>query len=415
MIASTETNQVPILRFNGFYDLWATNETGGIITIKSGLGFKASEYTRNGTRLLQIENVSHGFVKWTDNNIYLPVSYIKKHPDLVLHEGDVVLALNRPVTHGKLKIARITSDDSESLLYQRVGKICLLDHSNNLDFLYHLFTFSIKNFVIRESIGSDQPFISIKALYKKKVQIPKYPEQQKIASFLTTVDTKTQQLKIKYTLMQRYKKGVMQQLFSQQVRFNDDDGNAYPKWDEKQLGEITKIYDGTHTTPKYRETGIPFYSVEHLTRNDFLNTKFIAEDVFEKENKRVKLEKNDILMTRIGDVGTSVHLNWDVRASFYVSLALIKNSENFSSSFLKQFIESDYFQRELYKRTIHVAFPKKINLGEIGNCLVKLPCLAEQKKIATFLTKIDEKIQQINTQITQAETFKKGLLQQMFV
>jgi type I restriction enzyme S subunit len=199
------------------------------------------------------------------------------------------------------------------------------------------------------------------------------------------------------------------------LRFKDESGNDYADWEEKKLGEVLKYYDGTHQTPNYVEEGIPFYSVEHLTANQFSKSKYISEEVFEKENKRVKLEKGDILMTRIGDIGTSRLIDWDVNASFYVSLALLKSNTKFNSSFLNQYISSINFQKELWAKTIHVAFPKKINLGEIGNCKVHFPSLSEQQKIANFLSSVDTKIESTYHQITQMQTFKKGLLQQLFV
>lgn len=217
------------------------------------------------------------------------------------------------------------------------------------------------------------------------------------------------------SLLEQYKKGCMQQIFSLVIRFKDDNGKVYPDWDLKKMKEVKKIYDGTHMTPNYQDTGIPFYSVEHVTANDFSKTKFINREVFEKENKRVKLERGDILMTRIGDIGTSKYIDWDVEASFYVSLALIKHSSNLDNSYLDQYIKSHGFQHELHKRIIHVAFPKKINLGEIGECLIRIPVLEEQQKIANFLSAIDTKINLVNTQLQQTRQFKKGLLQQMYV
>jgi type I restriction enzyme S subunit len=147
-----------------------------------------------------------------------------------------------------------------------------------------------------------------------KMRVPTLPEQRKIADFLTAVDGRIGQLIQKKALLEDYKKDVMQQLFTQAIRFKDDHGNDFPDWEEKKLKAVAKIYDGTHTTPSYTETGVPFYSVEHLTRGCFQQTKFISEEVFEKENKRVKLERGDVLMTRIGDIGTSRHLDWDLRA-----------------------------------------------------------------------------------------------------
>lgn len=185
------------------------------------------------------------------------------------------------------------------------------------------------------------------------------------------------------------------------------------EWKVKKLNEITKVYDGTHQTPNYVEEGIPFYSVEHVTSNNFNTKKFITKDVFDKENKRVKIEQEDILMTRIGDVGTVKYIDWDVNASFYVSLALIKKSANFNSRYISHFFRGSQFQKELWKRIIHTAFPKKINLGELSNCSVALPPLPEQQKIATILSTVDAKLENITQQIYTTEQLKKGLMQQL--
>ena len=186
------------------------------------------------------------------------------------------------------------------------------------------------------------------------------------------------------------------------------------EWEVKKLGEVVKIYDGTHQTPNYVANGIPFYSVEHVTANQFENTRYISKDIFEKENERVKLEKGDILMTRIGSIGVAKYINWDVKASFYVSLALIKQSHRINNEYLFHYINSNFFQSELWKRTIHVAFPQKINLGEIGMCHLKHPLSDEQQKIASFLTLIDERIQTQSKIIQRLETLMQGLREKLF-
>ncbi|WP_051678519.1 restriction endonuclease subunit S [Thiomicrospira pelophila] len=185
-------------------------------------------------------------------------------------------------------------------------------------------------------------------------------------------------------------------------------------WSLLKVSDVARVYDGTHQTPKYVEQGVPFYSVEHVTANQFSETKYISEEVYEKENQRVRLEKSDILMTRIGSIGKAKYIDWDVRASFYVSLALFKVFDSFDSKFLSQLISSPDFQRELWKRTIHVAFPQKINLGEISHCKIVMPGLKEQQKIADFLSSVDKKIEQLTEKYRLLTQYKKGVMQQIF-
>jgi type I restriction enzyme S subunit len=290
----------------------------------------------------------------------------------------------------------------------------IVNSNNNNEFVYYWINLN-KAVFLKQASGSTFLEISKSEISKIKIIIPSLPEQTKIANFLTAVDDKITQLKKKKSLLEQYKKGVMQQIFSQKLRFKDENGEDFAEWEEKKLGKICRIYDGTHQTPTYVENGIPFYSVEHVTANDFTKSKYITNEVYIKENQRVKLERGDILMTRIGDIGTAKHINWDVEASFYVSLALIKQTKKHNNEFISHYIGTQYFQKELHKRTIHVAFPKKINLGEIGECLINLPCLKEQTKIANFLSAIDDKINHCGKQIEKMESWKKGLLQKMFV
>lgn len=189
--------------------------------------------------------------------------------------------------------------------------------------------------------------------------------------------------------------------------------NIPNEWKWMKLGEISKIYDGTHQTPNYVENGVPFYSVEHVTANDFSQTKYILEDVYAREARRTSIERGDILMTRIGDVGTARHIDWDVRASFYVSLALIKCKEDFNSKFVCYLINSYNFQRELWQKTIHVAFPNKINLGDIGRCKMVIPLLIEQNRIVEILETWDQVIQKLSQKIEKKKNIKKGLMQKL--
>lgn len=195
------------------------------------------------------------------------------------------------------------------------------------------------------------------------------------------------------------------------LRFPEFEGN----WIYQDLKSISDIYDGTHQTPKYVDSGIPFVSVENI--NDIYNTdKFISKEAFEKEYK-IKPKKDDILMTRItaGIIGATSIVKSNTPLAFYVSLALIRLKNNdVLVEFLNQRINTSYFKHELHRRIIHIAFPKKINLGEIGLCKISYPLFPEQQKIATFLISVDERIILLEKQKQGLETYKKGVMQQLF-
>ena len=166
--------------------------------------------------------------------------------------------------------------------------------------------------------------------------------------------------------------------------------NANSEWCEGILSDVCKVYDGTHQTPKYTINGIKFVSVENIS-DLYASDKYISAKDFERDFK-IWPELGDVLMTRIGDIGTACVVESNELMAFYVSLALFKNIK-IDSQFLRYFIESSLFQNELDDRTLHHATPKKINKGEIGKCKVKYPAdVKEQKAIAEILKSMDKEI-----------------------
>ena len=174
-----------------------------------------------------------------------------------------------------------------------------------------------------------------------------------------------------------------------------------------------KIYDGTHQTPNYIDDGIKFVSVENIGNLEGTN-KYISKVDYDKDFK-IKPEINDILMTRIGDIGTPAIIDTKENYAYYVSLALLKaDQEILFPKFFVQRILSEPFQHELWKRTLHVAFPKKINKNEIGECNVFICSKSEQEKIASFLTLIDKKIEKQKKLVELLKKYKRGLLSAIF-
>ncbi|HDI7756206.1 TPA: restriction endonuclease subunit S [Staphylococcus aureus] len=182
------------------------------------------------------------------------------------------------------------------------------------------------------------------------------------------------------------------------------------EWEEKKLGEVAKIYDGTHQTPKYTNEGIKFLSVENIKTLN--SSKYISEESFEKEFK-IRPEFGDILMTRIGDIGTPNIVSSNEKFAYYVSLALLK-TKNLNSYFLKNLILSSSIQNELWRKTLHVAFPKKINKNEIGKIKINYPKKQEQQKIGQFFSKLDRQIELEEQKLELLQQQKKGYMQKIF-
>ena len=183
-------------------------------------------------------------------------------------------------------------------------------------------------------------------------------------------------------------------------------------WKKSTIEKNAKVYDGTHQTPIYTKSGVKFVSVENI--NDLYSSdKYISVDDYNSDFKYVP-EINDILMTRIGDIGTPALVTKSEPLAYYVSLALLKEID-LEPHFLYHYIQTAPFQKELWRRTLHVAFPKKINKNEIGDCAIFYPSTrCEQKKIALFLDGIEKRIKIQNKIISDLKVLKKELCNKVF-
>ncbi len=244
---------------------------------------------------------------------------------------------------------------------------------------------------------------------------PSKSEQTKIASFLSAVDEKISQLTQKHALLSQYKQGMMQKLFSQQIRFKADDGSEFGEWESRSLGEVGENIIGlTYSPTDVTNDGS---GILVLRSSNIKNGRLDKSDQV-RVNKKIKdkiiVQANDILIcTRNGSqrlIGKSVIINDDEEMTFGAFMSVYRSEYN---RFIAYLMQTPWFFEQVQMNL--GARINQITTGTLNEFTFDFPCLEEQTKIANFLSAIDQKIEVVAQQIEQAKTWKKGLLQQMFV
>lgn len=249
---------------------------------------------------------------------------------------------------------------------------------------------------------------------EESLQVPCIEEQKKIGACFKNIDNVITLHQRKLNHLKDKRKSLLQKMFPK-------NGEDFPElrfpgftdaWEQRELNELVDVYDGTHQTPNYTDSGVMFLSVENI--KTLHSEKYISQDAFDNEFK-IFPETGDILMTRIGNIGTANVVESNEPKAYYVSLALLKKKD-LDSYFLKESIHSESVKKELWHRTLHIAFPKKINKNEIAKVPVSYPVLKdEQKKIGAFFKQLDNLITIHQRKLNHLQEQKKSLLQQMFI
>jgi type I restriction enzyme S subunit len=262
--------------------------------------------------------------------------------------------------------------------------------------------------------------------------VPQREEQKKIVEFLTAVEKKILQISRKKALLEQYKKGIMQQLFSQQIRFKDDDGTGYPNWMEKKLSEILTFFP----TNSYSRSFLNYENgeVKNIHYGD-VHTKFKTNFDIKKENvpflnSEIEagkipfenyLKEGDLIIADASedykDVGKSIEVinldNQRVVAGLHTYIGRDLNGLTYLG--FKGYMMQNHEVRLQIMKMATGSSVLGITKGNLGKIKINIPSLKEQKKFVEFLTAIDVKINFIATQLKETQLFKKGLLQQMFV
>ncbi|MGV3601349.1 MAG: restriction endonuclease subunit S [Dyadobacter fermentans] len=400
-------SNVPRLRFPGFEGEWKVNKLGNLLEFKNGINASKEQYGR-GIKFINVLDI-------LNNDI---ITY-----DKIIGSVDVddLIAAKYPVGYGDILFQRSSETREEvgtASVYLDKDRVATFGgfvirgkKIGDYDpvFLNKLLkTDSSRDEITSKSGGSTRYNVGQETLSSVALLFPSLPEQQKIASFLTAVDEKLQALKKKKSLLEQYKKGVMQKIFSQELRFKQDNGEEFPDWEEKKLGlqaDIkSKKYNPVKDTRSYKCIELDHISPETgqiLGYADSLNSGSIKN----------MFDKGDVLFGKLRP-----YLRKYLRAPFSgvcsSEIWVLKGREELSNEFLYYLIQTDFFV-ELVNQSTGSKMPRA-DWSVVSEGLFSFPSLTEQTKIANFLSAIDEKINLCGKEIEKTAEWKKGLLQGMF-
>ncbi len=325
-----------------------------------------------------------------------------------LFKDDIVMVMS-DVPNGRA-IAKFFYIDEDNK-YSLNQRICAIRTNQNKMFIMK--QLNRHKYFLAFDDGTKQTNLKKEDVLKCPVFIPDIEEQSKIATLLSDIDKKIESQEALVEKLKNTKDAMLVKMFPQgdsktpEIRFDGFSGN----WEEKKLGSVADIFDGVHQTPNYMSYGVMFLSVEDIST--LKSNKYISQEDFEK-NFRVFPQKGDVLMTRIGDVGTPKVVETKDFIAYYVSLALIK-PKCIDSYFLNYSILSNHFKKGLLERTLVTAIPKKINKNEIGKVNILLPeDKIEQEKIGQFFSNLDKEIEINQQKYEKLCDVKKALLSKLF-
>jgi type I restriction enzyme S subunit len=400
---TTQNKNVFALRFPEFDEDWEEKTISDIGTVIRGASPRPQGdkryYGGNVPRLMVADVTRDG-------------KFVTPKIDFLTEEG---AKLSRPCKAGTLTIVCSGTVGIPSILAVDAcihdGFLAVIDIDKKYDteYLYHQLSTLRDKFEKSATHGGVFTNLTTAGIKEFSVTFPTLPEQQKIAAFLTAVDEKIQQITKKKDLLEQYKKGVMQKIFNQEIRFKDGDGNDFADWEKKKLGEVGTFFSGgTPSTTKreYFDGEIPFIRSGEI--NSDKTEQFITEAGL-KNSSAKKVEVGDLLYALYGATSGEVGIS---KISGAINQAVLCIRTNLDNNFLHNFL---LFKKESIINTFLQGGQGNLSAELVKSFKIPIPSKPEQQKIANFLSAIDKKINLVNQQLEKTKEYKKGLLQQMFI
>ena len=390
---------------------WEQRKLGEIGSFRSGVGFPESE--QGGMTGVPFYKVS----------------------DMNLSENNTVMNISSNyVTDDQISRNKWKPIDGNTIIFAKVGAAVFLERKrqtrckflidNNMmsykpnsiqDHDYIYYTFQNLNLSHYAQIGS-LPSLNAGELKNVNIVLPEQNEQSKVSQLFLNLDKTITLHEEQHRQLERLKKALLQKMFADETGYPALRFKGFTeKWEQRKLGEITDVRDGTHDSPHYVDEGYPLITSKNVSngRINYDAVNYVSEYDFNQINKRSKVNINDILMGMIGTIGNLALIREDPNFAIK-NVALIKYTESINHQFLFQNLQTSYISKEL-SNSMDGGTQKFISLKKIRNLSIKFPILNEQFKIGQLFQSLDKTITLHDKKIQYLKQLKRGLLQKMFV
>ena len=402
------TRNVPKLRFKGYNDEWKKIKLKDIcIDFIVPMRDKPKEFNGN-IPWCRIEDIEGNYFNGTKSNQYVSQETIDKMNLKIIPTGSVICSCSASLGTYAINTCPIITNQTF------IGLVCSEKISNH--FLLNLMNTQTRKLKIIAG-GTTIPYISREKFEEYNVKIPSLPEQEKIASFLTLIDKKIEKQKELVELLKKYKRGLLSAIFSKKMRFKDDNGNNYPAWEEKSLGEVTgNISYGLNAASKDYDGENKYIRITDIdeTTGKYNNLDIVSPDCVLSDDYKLKI--NDLLFARTGASTGKTYLYNENDGKMYFAGFLIKFSikNEYCSNFIFYITQTFYYKKWVSIMSARSGQPG-INAKEYSNYKFSCPVYDEQVKISNIVSQLDNIIEKENILLDSYNDYKKGLLQKMFI
>jgi len=412
---------IPKLRFPEFSDDWEASKMGDVTSkIGSGSTPRGGEkvYTSDGILFIRSQNVKRNILDLTDST-FIPEEVHFQMSGSEVKSNDVLLNITGASIGRSCVVPSsvITGNVNQHVCIVRTGR-----HLESNFLQSFLASHRGQKLIYQGQTGSGREGLNFQSIRSFKLNLPTNLEQTKIAAFLTEVDNKIEQLSKKQELLGEYKKGLMQQIFSQTIRFKANDGSEFPDWEEKELGNIGQTFNGlTGKTKDDFGRGKPYIQYMQIFNSSKINIDNFGLVNVRNDEHQMVVQYGDVFFTTSSEVpdaiGHSSVLLDDIDELYLNSFCFgfrPNSLDELTPNFAQFLLRNANFRR----RVVRLAQGStRFNMSKVQLMkeLVDIPSVEEQTKIANFLSSIDNKIEQVGKQLDESKQFKKALLQQMFV